>query len=93
MSSQLIKELELKAKKRGIKGYKSKPINKLLSIFNAPESVKKSKKNFDDTESTRNKDYDADEILKTAKPDPTKTKTKKDKFIIRKIREENRDES
>ena len=36
------------------------------------ESVKESEKNFDDTESTRNDDYDADEILKTTKPDPTK---------------------
>ena len=31
-------------------------INKLLSIVNASESVKKSEKNFDDTESTRNED-------------------------------------
>ena len=34
--------------------------------------MKESEKNFDDTESTRNDDYDADEILKTTKPDPTK---------------------
>ena len=75
---QLLEELKeiakLLAKNRHNKGYKIKSINKLLSILNASESVKKSEKNFDDTESTRNKDYDADEILKTTKPDPAKTK-------------------
>ena len=33
MSSQLLKELKLKAKNGGIKGYENMPINKLLSIL------------------------------------------------------------
>ena len=33
------------------------------------ESLKKCEKSFDDKKSTRNKDYDADEILKTTMPD------------------------
>ena len=92
-----LKELKLIAEKRGIDGYESISKDKLSSTFIASESVKKSEKNFDATESTRNEDYDADEILKTTKPDPTKTKTetksktRKDKSIIRKIREENLD--
>ena len=46
--------------------------DRLLSALNASESVKKNEKNFDDTESTKNEGYDADEILKTTMPDPTK---------------------
>ena len=45
MSSQLLKELELKAKHRGIRDYKSMPINKLLSILYASEPIKE---NFED---------------------------------------------
>ena len=60
--------------------------DKLLSALNASESVKESKKNSDDTESTRNEDYDADEILKTTWPDPTKINK-----TIREIRKENCD--
>ena len=37
------KELELKAKDRGIEGYKSMSIDKLLSIFDKSELVKKIK--------------------------------------------------
>ena len=33
--------------------------------------MKESENNFHDTESTKNEDYDADEILKTTLPDPT----------------------
>ena len=58
-----------------------------LSALNGSKSVKESEKNFDDTESTRNKDYDADKILKTAMPDQTKINK-----TIREIRKENRDE-
>ena len=38
-----LKELELKAKNRGIKDYKSLSIDKLLSILDKSEQVKKSK--------------------------------------------------
>ena len=61
--------------------------DRLLSALNASESVKESEKNFDDTESTRNEDNDADEILKTTTPDPTNINK-----TIREIRQENRDE-
>ena len=40
MSSQSLEELELKAKSSGIKGYKSMPINKLLSILDASKPIK-----------------------------------------------------
>ena len=56
---------------------------KISSALIASESVEKSEKGFAGTESTRNKDYDTDEILETIKTD---------KSIIRKIREENRNE-
>ena len=71
-----LRELELIAENRGIKGYESMSKDRLSSALIASESVEKSENSFDDTESARNKDYDADEILKTTKPDPTKTKTK-----------------
>ena len=58
--------------------------DRLLSALNASESVKESEKNFDDTELTRNEDYDADEILKVTMPDPTKINK-----TIREIRKEN----
>ena len=61
--------------------------DRLLSALNASESVKESEKNFDDTELTRNEDYDADEILKVTMPDPTKINK-----TIREIRKENYDE-
>ena len=38
--NQLLEELELKAKNKGIKGHNSTPINKLLSILNASEPIK-----------------------------------------------------
>ena len=41
-----LEELELEAKNRGIKGYKSMLINKLLSILDASEPIKE---NFEDT--------------------------------------------
>ena len=40
MLSQLLEELELKAKNRGIKGYESMPINKSLSIVDESEPIK-----------------------------------------------------
>ena len=60
-----LNELTLIAKSRGIKGYKSMSEDRLLSALNESESVKESEKSFDGAESTRNEDYDADEILKT----------------------------
>ena len=50
--------------------------DRLLRALYVAEYIKKSEKNFNDSESTRNEDYDADGVLKTTKPDPTKTKTK-----------------
>ena len=41
MLSLLLKELELIAENRGIKGYKSMPKDKLLCILNVPEPIKK----------------------------------------------------
>ena len=49
-----LNELKLITKSRGIKDYKSMSEDRLLSAFNASESVKESEKNFDDTKSTRN---------------------------------------
>ena len=65
MLNQSLNELKLIAKSRGIKGYKRMSQNRLLSVLNASESVKKSEKDLDDTESTRNEDYDDDKTLKT----------------------------
>ena len=62
--------------------------DRLLSALNAPETVKESTNNFDDTESIRNEDCDADEMLKTTMPDPTKINK-----TIREIRKENYDEN
>ena len=36
-----LKELELKAKNKGIKDYKSMPANKLLSMLDATKTIKK----------------------------------------------------
>ena len=38
-----LKELELKAKNRGIKNYKSMSIHKLLRILNTPKPIRKNK--------------------------------------------------
>ena len=65
MLNQSLNELKLIAKSRGIKGYKHMSQDRLLSVLNASESVKKSEKDLDDTESTRNEDYDDDKTLKT----------------------------
>ena len=65
MLNQSLNELKLIAKSRGIKGYKRMSQNRLLRVLNASESVKKSEKDLDDTESTRNEDYDDDKTLKT----------------------------
>ena len=64
-----LNKLKLIGKSRDIKCYKSMSGNRLLSAFNVSESLKESGKNFDDKKSTRNKDYDAHEILKTTLPD------------------------
>ena len=82
-----LNELKLVAKTRSIKGYKSISKDRLLSPLNASESVNKSEKNFLDTKSTRDEDYDADEILKTTMPDPANINK-----TVRQIRKENRDE-
>ena len=82
-----LNELKLIVKSRGIKGYKIMSEDRLLRALNASESVKDSEKNFDNTESARNEDYDADEILKITMADPTKINK-----TIRKIRKENDDE-
>ena len=57
-----LKELELKAKNRGIKGYKSTPIDKLLSIFD--KSVQVKKKVIRDI---RKEDFSSDQTLKSIK--------------------------
>ena len=44
-----LKESKAIAKIRGIKGYKSMSEDRLLSALKAPESLKKSEKNFGDT--------------------------------------------
>ena len=54
-----LKEFELKAKNRGIKGNKSISIDKLLSILDASEPVKKTKAIRDIIK----EDSDADKIL------------------------------
>ena len=51
MLSQLLEGLELRAKNRGIKGYKGMLINKLLSILDASEPIKE---NFEATRSSLN---------------------------------------
>ena len=63
-----LNELKLIAKIRGIKGYNNMSEEVLLRCQN---KWKKVKKNFDDTKSTRNEDYNADKILKATKPDLT----------------------
>ena len=65
MLNQSLNELKLIAESRGIKGYKCMSRDTLSSVLNASESVKKSKKDLDDTESARNDDYDDDKTLKT----------------------------
>ena len=55
-----LKELEQKAKNRGIKGYKNISINKLLSALSTSDLVKENEKNSKDTDSVKNEDYDAD---------------------------------
>ena len=43
MLNLLLTELELIAKNRGIKGYKSPSKDELLSVTNAPEPIKENK--------------------------------------------------
>ena len=59
----------------------------LLSALNASESIKENENNFDDIESTRNEDYDANKILKTTILNPVKINK-----TIREIRKENYDD-
>ena len=59
----------------------------LLSALNASELIKENENNFDDTESTRNEDYNANKILKTTLLDPVKINK-----TIREIRKENYDD-
>ena len=70
MSSQSLEELELKAKSSGIKGYKSMPINKLLSILDASKPIKETfediKSSFKSKKKTeiRKENRDEDKILR-----------------------------
>ena len=48
MVNLLFRELKTIANIRDIKGYKSVPEERLLSVLNESESVKESEKNFDD---------------------------------------------
>ena len=48
------KELNVIAKIRGIKGYKSMSEDRLLSALKVSESLKESEKNFDDTKPKMN---------------------------------------
>ena len=66
-----LNELKVIVKSRGIKGYKSMSEDRLLNALNASESVEKSEKNLDDTDSPRNEDSDAGKVLKTIKIDQT----------------------
>ena len=59
-----LKELKVIVKRKGVKGYKSMSKDRLLSGLNASESVKENEKNSKDTDSIKNEDYDAGEILK-----------------------------
>ena len=56
MLKQSLKELKLIAKSRGIKGYKSMSEDRLVSTFNASESVKENEKNSKDTDLIKNED-------------------------------------
>ena len=51
--------------------------DRLLSALKASKPVKKSEKNFDEIKSTRNKDYDADKVLKTTTKIKTISETRK----------------
>ena len=64
-----LNKLKLITKSRGTKCYKIMSKNSLLSALNVSKSLKESEKNSDKKKSTRNKNYDADEILKTTIPD------------------------
>ena len=64
-----LNKLKLIAKSRAIKCCKSISKNRLLSALSVSESLKECGKSFDDKKSTRNKDYDVDEILRTTVPD------------------------
>ena len=55
-----LKELEVKAENRGIKGYKSISIDKLLNILDASEPIKRTKAIKD----IRKENYEADKILR-----------------------------
>ena len=59
-----LNELKLISKSISIKGYKIISEDRLSNALNAWELMKKSVKNLADTTPTRNKDYDAGEILK-----------------------------
>ena len=48
------KELNVIAKMRGIKGYKSMSEDRLLSALNAPQPLKEIEKSFDDTKPKSN---------------------------------------
>ena len=61
-------ELRLIAKIRSIKDYKSMFKDESLSVLRVSESVKENKKNSKDTDSIKNEDYDADEILGKKQP-------------------------
>ena len=72
-----LNELKVIVKSRGIKDYKSMSEDRLLSALNASESVEKSEKNLDDTDSPRNEDSGADKVLKTTKINKTAREVRK----------------
>ena len=74
-----LKELELKAKNRGIKDYKSMPIDKLLSILDKLEQVRKTKAIRD----IRKQHFNNDKMLKSIRElfRPEKDKGINDKVL------------
>ena len=61
-------ELRLIAKIRSIKDYKSMFKDESLRVLSLSESVKENEKDSKDTDSIKNEDYDADEILGKKQP-------------------------
>ena len=61
-------ELRLIAKIRSIKDYKSMFKDESLRVLSLSESVKENEKDSKDTDSIKNEDYDANEILGEKQP-------------------------
>ena len=76
-----LNELKLIVKSRGIKGYKSVPEDRLLSVLKESESQKGSEKNFNDTRIERiEKDFNELRDQKIRK------EIRKDLYIIENIK-------